>query len=674
MNFGLDFETYCEVSIKDVGLENYVSHSSFQVICAALVNPAGMTTSARTMYRLLPDNPERKHELEMLRINLKNATVAAHNSGFERRVLEWLGIWDVRLVDSAVSSRQAGGSSSLTKAAPQFLRDEKIEGNRLLKKFSMGPECPKWVDVLADSDYLLLEDYCKQDAALACTLARYEHPDRFTYLTDEMNRVGWYVDPEEVQLMQNRAAFNTQETLKQFRRDFDPDGKLNFNSHKQMKEWCEARGVRITSFAADSLEKNLKRFKKREQTKGLNIDQEAVLRMLQTKQILGGSSLSKLPVIQRLLGPDNRLRDQYMHCGAGQTRRTSGTGVQMQNLKRLGDLIDMYDLGDMSKHISNDELGKNLRQLFQAEHPEGQIIVGDFSSIEARGLAFLAGQDDKLRAFFQGLDVYKVMAAKQYGVDYDEVTPDQRRYGKLGELSCGYGAGPPAVQAFAEKMGIDISLPEATEVVTGWRATNPAIVQFWNDLDQGLHHVVENGRNAPQSTGLTKCVTFEAFPTIESISALLPGAVDVYVTVHSDLGETTRVFRGVHKYGRGLSYFKPSDNVNGPLWTSTYRDPKDGKLKKNNLYGGKLAGIMTQSFCRDIFFCALERLSRRIKVINNIKIIGQFHDEINLEWTPEKGGHTLQNAIDILKSAMSYSFVPGFPIAAEVHAAHRYIK
>ena len=119
--------------------------------------------------------------------------------------------------------------------------------------------------------------------------------------------------------------------------------------------------------------------------------------MLRTKQVLGGSSLKKLKVILDTVGPDGVLRDQYMHCGAGQSFRTSGRGVQMQNLKRLPPQPrGIAELFDPQQDWTNEELAENVRQCFTAHHPQGSLIVGDFSSVESRGLAYLAGEQWKL--------------------------------------------------------------------------------------------------------------------------------------------------------------------------------------------------------------------------------------------------------------------------------------
>src|SRR5690606_11992918 len=151
------------------------------------------------------------------------------------------------------------------------------------------------------------------------------------------------------------------------------------------------------------------------------------------------------------------LRGQYLHVGAGQTFRTSGRGVQMQNLKRIGGKPRPINPNRVLVW-GNDALSSNIRQVFTASEPLGKLIIGDLSSIESRGLAYLAGAEWKLDAYAQGKDMYKVQAVSMgLASGYDNVTPAQRQTGKVGELSCGYGAGPGAVRSFAEKMGTELT-------------------------------------------------------------------------------------------------------------------------------------------------------------------------------------------------------------------------
>ena len=682
---GLDFETYCELDLRKVGLDNYVSHPSFQVLLAATMDDGPASQPTCSYYNLLPDYPDRDLALLNLKYALQNRRICAHNSGFEAACLRFLfpeedlGIF---WADTAVMSRMAGGSSSLEKAAKQFL-DHNVkmpDGKRLIKKFCTGPECPKASDVLGTDDWTTFVNYCVQDARLTLVLhntlvtdvgrSMELHNQR---ITDDMNVTGWHVDLESVNWMLEVSQINKDQALEEFYEKYQPDRSLNVNSLKQLKEWCAARGVRAASFAEDAVATMLAAVDRRIAAKGLTPELEQVEALLRLKQILGGSSLSKLPKILDLTGPDGRLRHQYMHAGAGQTGRTSGTGVQMQNLKRLDEVLDLDDKYNLGFPY-NDTLAGNIRQLFTAEHPDGALIVGDFSSVESRGLAYLAGEEWKLAEYRRGRDMYKVLAAKNYGIDYEQVDYDQRRFGKVGELSCGYGAGASAVQSFADGMGVKLTLDEAQKTVNDWRNANPKIVQFWKDLDAALQAMPSDTTLEVGGGHYTLRISFQ--PALDSIQALHPGAQDARVTLtrKSDMAYMARIFRGVYRKGRQLVYHKPSSAMSGPVWKDNFVDPKTKRSKHYTIYGGKLAGILTQSFCREIFFDSLWRVEARVNEDPGLKLVGQFHDEIVVEYSPDGAQRDLAEVVQMLKREMQLTEVPNFPLAAEVNYSHRYIK
>ena len=684
--YALDYETYCDVSIKDVGLDNYVNHPSFQPLFAKLHVETSERQDTRTFYLMedTPGGPQWEELQDCLQFN----SVAAHNSEFEARVsgkyMQDMGsvVW----IDTAVISRHLGGSSALEKAAFQFLQEQKLEtGKELIKKFCMGG-LKTYEQYLKDPDWAVFEYYCKIDARLSWQLANYQPLSsievEFNNITSAMNRTGWYVDVAEVEQMQALADKNKEEALARFRHKYDPTGGLNLNSLKQLKEWCLARGIRASSFSEDAVVKLLERLAKREQTHGLTDEQKEVRSMLETKLELGGSSLSKLEVIKRLVSEDGRLRDQYMHAGAGQSMRTSGRGVQMQNLKRLTNKLNMDDRYELAQ-ANNDALASNIRQLFKAEHPEGQLIVGDFSAVESRGLAYLANEKWKLAEFRDGRDLYKVLAAKKYGVAYVDVDSEMRRFGKVGELSCGYGAGAGAVRNFAAGMGIVLTDSEAQEIVTGWRGVNTTIVNFWAALDEALHIAVNSRQVAivPLAGGLYELdIMPKAAPA--SLEEMHPGTVNLQLTVRHAEQRTIfmqRYFVGCHMVGNNIGYYKPNETIAGKPWKNTFRDPKTGQTKRFTIYGGKLAGILTQSFCRELFFRTLRMVSYDLQH-PNLKLIGQFHDEIVLEWSPIETAKEQERAVSLeytvkkLERLMSDSPVPNFPLAAEVKYDHRYTK
>lgn len=707
---GLDFETYCDVNLPKHGSDRYFSSPNFKVLLASVAT-AGDTECL--------DFVCQTQALESLENMLDNdCAIVAHNVDFERHCLERLGI-DVdpsRFVDSAMIARAAGASSSLESAAPQLLNTDKMAaGQDLIKLFSIpGKYQPEGSMVFDDRivddnpmEWALFKSYCNLDAELSRGIwqewGRVITVEEFAYqeLTSKMNQVGWHVDMPLVQEMQKVFNQNTMQQLTTFQAEFDSEEArtffnpvtdlievkepLNFNSPIQLKKWCADRGVKATSFDESHVIKLLVALGKKLGTlkPGAPMRQgyEAVRQMLLAKQALGGSSLKKLQTIIDLTNSDDILRNQYKHAGAGQTLRTSGQGVQMQNLKRLGsDIRDMSTVFTDPNMWSNEDLANNLRQVFTSRHEQGELIVGDFSSVESRGLAYLAGAEWKLEAFRAGKDMYKVLAEKIFSISYNAITKSQRSTGKVGELSCGYGAGAGAVHSFAQGMGVNMSEQEAGVLVQDWRRTNPEVVALWDTLHNMLLNAVRTGNmqqhelpndnltliivSTPSPASLQKQVGSDA--TVRTLHILVKQGSRVVMR---------RIFHGCYMRGRNIGYFKPTSRKTGDLWANHTTDQKTKQIKFYSVYGGKLAGILTQSFCREIFFRVLKDVAAWVDAHPNMLLVGQFHDEIVLDWWPMEGGISLVDARDVLTMLMSQ---PGsfkkFPLAAEVHSDYRYIK
>ena len=352
----------------------------------------------------------------------------------------------------------------------------------------------------------------------------------------------------------------------------------------------------------------------------------------------------------------------------------------MQNLVRLPEILpNVEELHDQNTWWANELLAQNIRQCFMAEDPNGQLIVGDFKAVESRGLAYLSGEDWKLDAYRQGRDIYKMLATTYQsfkGTAYEDVTKQQRQAGKVGELACGYGAGPKAVQGFAEKMGIDMSETEAGAIVRDWRGANPKIVSFWGILDSMLRLVMSE-HTVEHDLPYGGCVRLRQIQTPDSLLKQHPGAQSIQLRVMDPNRRLflTRVFHGCYWRGNDICYYKPSELKGGDLWRARMTNPPHAWYK---LYGGKLAGILTQSFCRELFFGAMYAAEGRFHDVDNVQLIGQFHDEMVVEWTPPDGRNNqwdLMTTIDALSEVMSNPGVwTSFPLEADVKYGHRYIK
>ena len=691
---GLDFETYGAINLPKYGLHRYVNNKTFTPLLAAVAwSNRGVTERELLDFTLGYERYEADRDL--LGDLISGRLIVAHNASFEQSVLRWMGfnIPSRRFIDSAVLARAAGAAGKLEAAAPQLLGIDKLEvGADLIQLFSVPGEYQEksgnlFFDPRIKQDHALqwLEfgTYCKVDAELSLKLAKLLLPVVSgnellnTAVTMDMNATGWHVDMAMVEEMQRRYEGNLAQLEAEFRTATGAFA-LNLNSNKQLQAWCKQRKVRATSFDEAHVERLIARLEKHIAAPGkayLADGYAEVVHLLRTKQALGGSSLKKLQVIIDTTGDDGRLHDQYLHIGAGATYRTTGRGVQMQNLKRLhGQGDDMQELKDPATDWDNGKLASNLRQVFTASDPQGQLIVGDFASVESRGLAWQGGEQWKLDAYTAGQDLYKVQAGVIFGVSPDQVTKDQRQIGKVGELACGYGAGPDAVRAFADKMGVSLSEAESAKLVRDWRAANERIVRYWWELDAALHLAIERGRTGavhiPQGVVYVQPQT-APLSLREQVKdpQLLSLAIRLHVKGQPVL---SRVIHGVHKVGRDLRYWKPSERKTGDLWVDHFTNPKTKQLQKYHVYGGKLAGLLTQSLCRELFFDSLRAIHTWAEGRSNVRLVGQFHDEIVLDWTP--GILSLAEATSTLARVMSTTTLTGFPLAAEVKSDYRYVK
>jgi DNA polymerase bacteriophage-type len=675
---GLDFETYASVSLPDVGLARYVHDPYFMPTLASVATSRGTLTC-----EFPAEHPHWMRDMLLLEPGL---VVSAHNAGFERAVLKTMGI-SIPVIDSAVVAAVAGADRHLAGAAQQLMQDGKLDEDRsLLRLFAMQqkdqqfPQFDRSLISMHRDKWEQYKAYCERDAELSRGIILDWHGDddlfdremRYAQITLDMNEAGWPVDIASVEEMRKRYLSNLEQLEHDFAVDIDPG--LNLASHVQVKKWCADRGIRSASFDKQNVERLLARLLKEEAKHPLKQEHYEVLAMLKTKQALGGSSLKKLETILAT-AYEGRVYDQYVHAGAPQSLRTSGRSIQMQNLPRLEHVRNMDDLMVPSYYWTNEELAGNIRQLFTSSHPAGQLLVADFASIESRALAYQAGETWKTDAYARGEDVYKAQAMKIFRLnDINAVTKEQRTTGKVGELSCGYGAGPVAVKDFAAKMHVDLTEGEAGQLVRDWRDANTHTVEFWDRLGKAFTETVETGTTHAVRCGHNMSVNFVPARTPASLLDQMAPAQTVEMCVWKDGKRVmTRVFHGCYLRGRNVGYHKPSSLKGGRPWKTKYIDPKTKRPRFYELYGGKLAGILTQSLCREIFFESLQILQFRLQSYDNVTIVGQFHDEVVVDWVP--GRLSMRDTMAVMRDAMSSSPThPGLPMGVEVKHDYRYTK
>ena len=285
--------------------------------------------------------------------------------------------------------------------------------------------------------------------------------------------------------------------------------------------------------------------------------------------------------------------------------------------------------------------------------PEGrELAVVDFSSIEARGLIWLAGDEEGLAPFRAGIDAYRRGAAQLLGMSPESVTGEQRQLGKSCELGCGYQMGGGGFQAYAKGFGVnwDTLLISPAHVVESWRDQHPHVAGWrtgerykghvvrrgglWKDLEAATYHVVIKGRTAEAG----RCTWAMSSGDLH---CLLPSG-------------RTLVYRDACLEPTTTPWGEKRDTV-------TYAD---GASSRVVLYGGKLAENVTQAVCRDLLAEALVRLEDA-----GFPVVLHVHDEAVCE---VKRPETLQAMSRIVKEVPSWA--EGLPIDVEGYCAQRYRK
>jgi hypothetical protein len=225
-------------------------------------------------------------------------------------------------------------------------------------------------------------------------------------------------------------------------------------------------------------------------------------------------------------------------------------------------------------------------------------------------------------------------------------------------------------------MGTIFNEAEAAKLVNDWRTANPEILDLWDRLGDAIHCSLEYG-DATVDLPFGH-LAFQLEDSPQSLVDIFPKARSLYVSMwneHANEVYMTRVFHGVHEAGGNVRYFKPSKQKGGDVWKNWYIDPKTKQRRFHEIYGGKMAGILTQSFCREMFFEMLVKVEQWTRQHGNLDLIGQFHDEAVVDWWPAVASVTKARAEQDLKVLLSRcdSF-PDFPMAAEVKSDYRYIK
>ena len=426
-------------------------------------------------------------------------------------------------------------------------------------------------------------------------LAKFPVPDSIWeeyHLDQEVNDRGVALDMDLVQQaidMDTRSRKELTDAMK------DLTSLENPNSVIQMKQWLADHGLEMDSLG------------KKEVAEVLKTAPPKLQKVLLLRQQLAKSSVRKYQAMQKAVCADGRAREMFQFFGANRTGRWAGRIIQMQNLPQnhlpdLGQARGLVRAGDFDAvEMLYEDVPDTLSQLIRTAFvpKEGcKFIVADFSAIEARVLAWFAGEVWRQEVFANGGDIYCASASQMFKVPVEKhgVNGHLRQKGKIAELALGYGGSVGALKAMgAIEMGL--SEEELQPLVNMWRSSNPNIVKFWWDVDRAAMNAVQK-----RIDGEVAGVQF----------AYRSGML--FITLPS---------------GRKLAYVKPKIGTNqfGGDCITYEGTGSTKKWERLESYGPKFVENIVQATSRDILCYAMRTLSHCF-------ITMHIHDELVIEADP----------------------------------------
>ena len=369
-------------------------------------------------------------------------------------------------------------------------------------------------------------------------------------------------------------------------------GLENPNSVVQMKKWLSDNGVQTDTLGKKAVE---------ELMSGTEGD---VKKALGLRQKLSKSSVKKYLAMKNAACTDSRCHGMFQFYGANRTGRFAGRLVQLQNLPQnhMSDLSQARDLvregNTDALNLLYDDVPDTLSQLIRTAFVPSdgmRFYVADFSAIEARVIAWLAGETWRKEVFDEGGDIYCASASQMFRVPVEKngVNSHLRQKGKIAELALGYGGSVGALKSMgAHDMGL--TEDELKPLVDSWRQTNPNIVRFWWDVDRAVKNVVKGSE--PQF--------------IRGIKISYKSGI-LFITLPS---------------GRVLSYIKPRIGENQFGGESVTYEGVGSAKKWDRIesYGPKFVENIVQAISRDLLMFAMN-------TFKGFRIVAHVHDEIIIE-------------------------------------------
>lgn len=641
----IDIETYSDVDLVNCGVYRYVEGDFHILLFAYAFDDDEVQCVDLACGEQLPQEV-------VDAIYDKSIIKAAWNAQFERICLS--KYFDTQLSpDDWQCSMVWAASLSLPlklKYAALALKtgEQKDDvGERLIRYFSIPCKPTKSnggrtrnLPEHAPEDWALFKSYCIQDVRterdIRYRLEKFPLKQQewdYYHMDQRINDRGVMIDKE---LVQQAIICDMALSEAMTKRAYELTGLENPNSVSQLKAWLDERGISVDSLGKKDVSALIADLDKH------SIDTEA-LDMMKLRLQMAKSSVKKYQAAERYICEDGRAHGLFQFSGANRTQRWAGRGIQLQNLPQnhiatLDEARDLVKLGcfDMIEVLygnTPDILSQLIRTMLIPK-PGCEFIVADFSAIEARVLAWLAGEQWRLDAFKRGEDIYCASASQMFGVPVVKhgINGELRQKGKVAELACGYGG---AAGALISMGALDMGLKEdeLPDIISSWRDANPEIVKFWYAVEKAAVDTIKD--HTDRTVGR---IGFQF--SANTLWIVLPS-------------------------GRRLAYIKPKLQPNrfGRMAVTYEGLGSNNKWIRMETYSGKLTENITQATARDLLAEAMWRMERA-----ELDIVGHVHDEVILE--VPKGSITVDAVCEIMDE--NPPWCPDAPLSAAGYLAESY--
>ena len=651
----IDIETYSPVDLKKCGMYKYAESPEFEILLIAY----SVDDGEEILLDLAQEDPFDylfTYKVEALKKMLlsKDYLKKAYNAQFERVCLEkFFGEemppdqWECTMIKGAMLGLPMGLASIASVLKLEQQKD--FAGANLIRYFCLpckptatNGQRTRNMPHHAPEKWERFKSYCigdvKTERAVGDRLAFFTIPEkekRLWTLDQKINGYGVLVDKKFV-----RQAVLMDQTIKEALtlEAVALTGLDNPNSRSQLIRWLsQETGDELTTLRKADVPVMLKKY-----------EDETVTRVLEIRQELAKTSVSKYVAMANTVCADGRIRGLFQFAGA-RTLRWAGRMVQVQNLPQnhledldlARDLVRVGETNLVGAFFGNvpDTLSQLIRTAFVAG--KGKTLgVFDFSAIEARVIAWVAKETWRLDVFNTHGKIYEASASKMFGVPIESVTKgsDLRQKGKVAELALGYQGGVGAlINMGALKMGL--LEEELQSLVDAWREANPSIVKLWKTCDNAAISAIE-GRpiNLPE-IGLKfyrkNSFLFIELPSGRAISYYNPGIK-------------------INKFGKKSAFYWGTDSIT-KKWTAI------------DSYGGKWVENIVQAIARD---CLAETMLAVDSI--DFNILMHVHDEIVVELLEEQAEKSFDRIKKIMSSGMDWA--PGLPLTADGYLTSFYKK